>query len=268
MYTEIGLRDLLSALIRGRRFIAVITLAAVVLGVAYACLIYTPTYQASTLVDLLPYWVGPGHNDSAIFAGKGQTQTFLRQCLSRAEKENIPAEALSGLSFIEVKNTTLVEVRASYHDRDLASRASRLAGEELLVLAHQQTMDSLELEIREARLSLQQLDLEIESYRLENSLPPGAINSGAEEPYLRLLEARSDLLYELSTAAGQRERLAGNPAPTSAPWISEGNIASPRVAVYRMVFVVAALILGLLVSCFMVFLRYYWYDMNSNEINS
>lgn len=268
MYTEISLRELLSVLIKGRRFITAVTLAALVLGAVYACLIYTPTYQASTLVDLFPYWTGPGHNESTVFAGKGHTQTFLKQCLSRAGRENIPAEALAALDFVEVKNTTLVEVRASYLDPDLAARASRLAGEELLALAHQQKIESLDRQIKVAQASLQRLDQEIEAYRSVNSPPPVTADPAREEPYLRLLEARSTLLYELSIACGQQEQLTGNPAPTSAPWVSEGEIASPRVAVYRLVFIAAAFILGLLVSCFAVFLKFYWYDIKSNDINT
>ncbi len=267
MDTEIDLRELLTVLSRGRRFIAAVTLAALVLGMIYAFVIYTPTYQASTLVDLSPY-LGPGHQESTVFAGKGHTQTFLQQCLSRARQEDIPEEALMELDFIEVKNTALVEVRASYSDPDLAARASRLAGEELLALACRQKIESLDRQLKVAQASLQRLDLEIEAYRSENSLPSVPADPIREEPYFRLLEARSNLLYELSTASGQREMLLSNPVPSSAPWISEGEIASPKVAVYRLVFIAAAFILGLLVSCFAVFLKNYWYNIKSNDFIS
>ncbi|HHX87666.1 MAG TPA: hypothetical protein GX693_05745 [Firmicutes bacterium] len=266
MDTEIDLRELLAILNKGRRFIAAITLAALALGAVYALVIYTPTHQASTLVDLSPYWSGPGYQESTVFAGKGHTQSFLEQCLSRARRENIPEEALMELNFIEVKNTALVEVRASYSDPDLASMASRLAGEELLALACHQKIEALDRQIKVAQASLQRLDQEIEAYRLEYGPLPA--DPDREEPYFRLLEARSTLLYELSIAAGQWEQLTSNPVPGSAPWISEGEIASPRVAVYRLVFIAAAFILGLLASCFAVFLKYYWHAVKSNDVNS
>ncbi|NMA92711.1 MAG: hypothetical protein GX973_06325 [Firmicutes bacterium] len=250
MSTEIGLRELLAIFKKGRLFILAVTLAALLLGVGYAYFIYTPVYQASTLVDLLPYWTGPGYNESTIFADKARTKTFLKQCLIRAEEENIPAGALTALSFTEVKNTSLIEVRASHQDSRLAAAASRLAGEELLMLARRQRLESLDRQIKTIETSLQRLDQEID---------PGDDSSAQGEQLQQLLENRGLLLYELSLAWGQREELTENPVSASPPWLSEGKTSSPRVTTSRLAFIATALILGLLISSFLVFLRGYWY---------
>ena len=265
MENEISLRELVNLFIKGWRFILVFTLAAALLGAGYAFMFYIPTYQATCVVDVLPYRVSPYTFDTANFAGKGDTQTFLQHCTRRGEEEGLPGEAFSRMNVHEIRNSTLVEIQTSYTDLETASRAADLAGEELLLLARRQREEELERAVVAGQEALHYADAEIAAYRQAN--PGGAAGAAAtvEEPYLKLLEARGDLLFELSQFAGQQEQIRRSTPVGDVPWLFSGRSAAPRVLMNRLVYIVAALILGLMLSSFLVFLRHFWIATGREE---
>ncbi len=252
---EISLRELVNLFVKGWRFIAALTLGTAFLGAAYAFMIYTPTYQATCVVDVLPYRVSPYTFETANFAGKGDTQTFLQSCVRRGKEEGLPEQAFDYLHVQEIRNSTLVEIHATYTDLETVSRAANLAGEELLRLVHRQREEELERALIAARGALSHADAEITAYREAN---PGRDAGTVEEPYLRLLEARGDLLFELSEVAGQLELIRNSEYIDAVPWLFSGKPSLPRVMMNRLVYIVAALILGLMFSSFLVFFKHFW----------
>ena len=256
MEKEIHLRELVDILLKGRRFILAFTVAAATLGALFGFFIYTPVYQAGSFVDVMPYRVAPFQFDSMNFAGKGQTQTFLEKCLIRGEQEGLPATAFDGIQLLEVRNSTLVEIRVSHQDFAVAERAARIAGEELLNMAHRQRLEELQRQEEATRKALRIMDEEIAAFKAAYGEQP--LVEGQEEPYLRLLEARGKLIYDLGIVAGQHEEMRENPVPHASPWLHDGIVALPRVAAYRLVFIAAALLLGLIISAFLVFVKHFW----------
>lgn len=266
MEKEISVRELIDIFRQGWRVILVLTLVMALLGAGYAFAIYVPTYQASCVVDVLPYRVSPYTFETANFAGKGDTRTFGEWCLQRGEQEGLPAEVFDRLHVQEIRNSTLVELQVTYTDPDTASRAANLAGQELLRLVHRQREEELERGVVAAQEALRHADTEINAYREANpGLAGGATGGTAEEPYLRLLEARGDLLFELSQFAGQLEQIRNSDCIDTAPWLFSGKLSEPRVMMNRLVYIVAALILGLLLSSFLVFFKYFWITTGREE---
>ena len=110
------------------------------------------------------------------------------------------------------------------------------------MLARRQRLESLDRQIKTIETSLQ---------RLGSGDNPGDDSSAQGEQLQQLLENRGLLLYELSLAWG-RGGLTENPVSASPPWLSEANLF-PRVTTSELAFIATALILGLLISSFLVF---------------
>jgi len=265
MEKEITIHQLLQILWNGRFLILAITLVMVLLGCFYGFGIYTPVYRSSCFIDVSPYY---GTGDRSKPQQLVETGRMLMQEKDFwGIKSGMPEEVLDTVRLETVPNTFLLKVQVSSPELEIAQQTVKIAGEKLLEWANQERQKELERRAIVLRNALAGIDTELET--LEEDLYAGAKEYPENfYPNQTLLEARAEVAAELHTVSANLEQLANGPQLDPGNFVYPGEASGGNFLVQRVMYPAAALILGLVMSCLLVFLRYLWRTADNDAISS
>ncbi len=251
MENEIDLRELLQVLWRGKYFILAVTAAFILAAIFYIYFMTTPVYQYSALLNLEHYEV------------KG------KEMLTLIEQNAVVAEAVKGLvedpdelaksveiNIIPGDEEATLQIKNEYSDPEICTASVEQVGLAIIETASDYRFKQMSLEKERTEKILVYLNEAAAEYLLSRD---DQITELLEEDpvYKRILEEKAECLVKLELLNFNLEELAGEPVLDADLWLNGQSDTAYPVSVSKKLYLAAAVLLGLMLSVLIVFLRHY-----------
>lgn len=251
MDNEIDLREIFQVLWRGKYLILAVTAAFALAAVFYIFFMTTPAYRYSALLDLALYEV----KAKEIIALVEQNEM-----IPEAVKDlvNDPDELVQSAEVnILTDNESVLQIEVEYTDPDICVSSVKQIGLAIIEIVSEYRFKQMKLEKERNEKLLAYLDETTAEYLL--SRDKQITDLLEEDPvYKRLLEEKAAYLVKLKLLNFNLEELAELPPIDTDLWVNgQSEIAHP-VSINKKLYIVAAVLLGLMLSILILFARQYF----------
>lgn len=249
MENEIDLREIFQVLWQGKYIILVITAVFALAAVFYVFFMITPSYEYSVLLDLAPYQV-KGKEITALIE---QNQSVAGAVKDLAEDPELLARSAE----VSIENETLVQIRVEYADPEICVRSVKQIGAAVIETVSEYRLKQMITERERYENLLAYLDETAAEYLL--SRDERITELLEEDPvYMRLLEEKAACLVKLKLLDFDLKVMEENAPVDIDLWIDDQNETADLVSSNKKLYLVAAVLLGLMLSVLVVFARHYF----------
>ncbi len=251
MEDEIDLREMLQILWRGKFLVLAITAGAALLAVLYFFLLMPPVYQSTALLDLNPY----GVTGKEVLTLIKQNRTVADAVRDLVENPNVLEKDISVDTVND--NELLLQIKVQFSDPEVCGESVKQIGSAIIKTVHDYRFDKMNIEKDRLERLLLFLDDTAEEYLLSRDNQVTVLLE--EDPiYKRLLEEKAANLVRLNVLNFDLKELTEDPDLGPDSWLNDQEEPAHLVSVNKKLFIAIALLLGLMLSIFIIFVRHYF----------
>lgn len=251
MDNEIDLREIFQVLWRGKYLILAVTAAFALAAVFYIFFMTTPVFRYSALLDLAQYQV----KSKEIIALVEQNEM-----IPEAVKDlvNDPDELVQSAEVnILTDNESVLQIEVEYTDPDICVSSAKQIGLAIIQTVSDYRFKQMNLEKERNEKLLAYLDETAAEYL--QSRDEQITDLLDEDPvYKRLLAEKAEYLVKLKLLNFNLKELAEHPPIDTDLWVNGQSETARPVTSNKKIYLAAAVILGLMLSVFIVFIRHYF----------
>jgi chain length determinant protein (polysaccharide antigen chain regulator) len=249
MENEVDLREIFQVLWRGKYIILVITAFFALAAVFYIFYMITPAYEYSALLDLASFQMP----SKEILALIEQNQVVDGAVKGLAEEPDLPVQSIK----ISIVNENLLQIRVEHTDPDICVSAVKQIGLAVVETLSEYRFRQIKLEKERYEKLLGYLDETAAEYLLSRDEQFTELLE--EDPVLkRLLEEKASCLVNMKLLNFDLKELEEHLPVDNNNWIDDQNETADPVSSNKKFYLVAAVLLGLMLSISIVFIRHYF----------
>jgi LPS O-antigen subunit length determinant protein (WzzB/FepE family) len=257
MDNEIDLREIFEVLWRGKYLILGVTAVFILAAVLYIFVLAAPAYRYSASLDLNAYGL----------KGK-EVLTLIEQdeVIAEAVKDLTadPGKLVSAARVDTLNDEPIIQIEVKYSDPAVCLKAVKQIGTNIIETVSEFRTGQMYLEQERTEKLLVHLDETVEEYLRSRDKQITALLE--EDPvYKRLLEEKAANLVKLKLLNFNLAELTGQPARDTDLWLNGQDEAARPVPVNKKLYLAAAVLLGLLLSVFILFTRHYFVTQGNRE---
>ncbi len=251
MNNEIDLREIFGVLWRGKYLIIGLTAFLTLAAVLYLFFGATPLYQYSALLDLSTYEV----KGKDVFALIEQNELIKESLTGLVDH---PGELARSAEVNTLDNNdSVLRIKTKYADPKICRNAVERIGVTILETLSENRYDQMVLEKKRSEKLLGYLDETVAEYLQSRDKEITGLLE--EDPiYKRLLEEKAACLLKLKLLNFNIGELTDSPTLDAETWISGQDETAKLVPVNKKFYLAAAILFGLLLSIFVLFIHHYF----------
>lgn len=250
MENEIDLREIFQILWRGKYFILVVTAAFTLTAVLYLYFLATPAYRSTALLNLAAYQVRGKEMITLI----KQNQVVSDAVNDLATEPDLLAQSITVSALPDHESVLQVEVK--YAEPEICVNAMKQTGVAIIQTVSRYGLEQMNLEKERTEKLIAFLDKAIEEYLLSRD---DRVAELLEDPvYKRLLEEKASFLVELELLNFDLTELTEKKAVDADHWLNSQSDTARPVYVNKKAYVAIAVLLGLMLSTLIIFIRNYF----------
>ena len=251
MENEINLKEIFGVLWRGKYFVIAVTGLLTLAALFYVLYLAAPTYQYSALLDLTPHEI----ESKKVQALIEQSGVIARAVNSLPVEPGAETPAAS-VKYLNDKEAVL-QIAAKHPDPDLCKNAVEQVGLGIIGTVSEFLLEQTSLQIDHHEKLLAGLEKTVAEYL--RSRDPGITDLLEEDPvYKRLLLEKGENMITLEELNLNRAELGQSPTRDAVTWAESLEGAARPVSINRKLYVVTALLFGLMLSVLIIFVRHYF----------
>lgn len=251
MEDEIDLRDIIQILWRGKYYILVTTAVFALAAVLYVYFLITPSYRSEAFLNLAPYQVKGKETITLI----EQNQVVTDAVKSLASEPDLLAQSIT-VSVLP-DNESVLKIEVEYTDPEVCVASIKRTGVAIIQSVYDYRFEQMNMAKERLERLLLYLDDTEEEYLLSRDNQITVLLE--EDPiYKRILEEKAANLVQLNALNFDLKELTENPDLGPDSWLNDQKEPAYLVSVNKKLFMAIALLLGLMLSIFILFVRHYF----------
>lgn len=226
-----------------------VTAAFVLAAIFYIYFMTTPVYQYSALLNLEQYEV----NGKEMLTLIEQNAVVVEAVKDLVEDPNELAKSVE-INIIPDDEETTLQIKNEYSDPEICIASVEQVGRAIIETASDYRFKQMSLEKERTEKILVYLNEAAEEYLLSRD---DQITELLEEDpvYKRILEEKAECLVKLELLNFNLDELAGKPVLDADLWLNGQDETARPVSVSKKLYIAAAVLLGLMLSAFLIFAR-------------
>lgn len=249
MENEIDLREIIQVLWRGKYLILAVTAVFTIAVFCYIYFIVTPVYKSTGLLDLSLYHV----KGKDIITLIEQNQVVKDALKDLTVEPDLLAQSITVSALPDHESVLQVEVK--YAEPEICVNAMKQTGVAIIQTVSRYGLEQINLEKERIEKLIAFLDKAIEEYLLSRD---DRVAELLEDPvYKRLLEEKASFLVELELLNFDLTELTEKKAVDADHWLNSQSDTARPVYVNKKAYVAIAVLLGLMLSTLIIFIRNY-----------
>ncbi len=242
-------KEILQVLWRGKYFILITAAIFVLFAFLYVIFMISPVYQYGSLLDLSSYKI----KNKEMIALLEQNQVVARAVEDLTEDKYLLAQSAE-VSIVPDRESVL-QIKLQHVDPDVCTAAVKQIALSIIQTVSDYRCGQINRELERSRELIAALDEAIAEYLV--SRDSRIINILEDDPiYRSILEEKGKWLVEAKMLELELE-LAKQSSSDVGGWLKDLERAAIPVPVNKKLYIVFALMLGLIISVFGLFVRHY-----------